>query len=253
MRIIRKFFFTGQVLNKIGKYIPYYQTNTAQLSPKPIVDNFEKYLNQKNIKIHGKTILEIGTGISNSTGYEIMARGAAKYFAYEPYVKYDNQIDDKLFEQIKKDYPNLGKNCVSRLINLNNIQNNSIDILLSQSVLEHVNNVEQLITELKPLLSQSGCMLHVVDYRDHFFKYPYHFLQFSKNIWDRFLNPGDLGRWRINQHIHQFEKVGFKVDVLHSETDTENFEKIKPYLHNDYKNNDKMNSVIHGVLFVRVL
>jgi SAM-dependent methyltransferase len=225
----------------------------AQLSPKPIVDNFEKYLNLKNIKIHGRTILEIGTGISNSTGYEIMARGAAKYFAYEPYVKCDSQIDDRLFQQIKKDYPNLQKNGVSRIVNLGDIKNNSIDILLSQSVLEHVNNFEQLMTELKPLLTQSGCMLHVVDYRDHFFKYPYHFLQFSKNIWDLFLNPGDLERWRINQHIHQFEKTGFIVDVLHTETDAENFEKIKPYLHNDYKNNDKMNSVIHGVLFVNAL
>ncbi len=251
--MIRKFLFTAQVLNKIGKFIPYYQTNMAQLSPKPIVDNFEKYLNLKNVSIKGKTILEIGTGISNSTGYEIMARGAAKYFAYEPYMKCDSQIDDQLFQQIKKDYPTLRKKCVSRLINLSDVRRNAIDILLSQSVLEHVNNVEQLITELKPLLSQSGCMLHVVDYRDHFFKYPYHFLQFSKKNWNLFLNPGDLERLRINQHIRQFEKAGFKVDVLHTETDTENFEKIKPYLHDDYKNNDKINSVIHGVLFVRAL
>ena len=35
-------------------------------------------------------------------------------------------------------------------------------------------------------------MLHVVDYRDHFFKYPLHFLQFSQNTWRRFLNPGRL-------------------------------------------------------------
>jgi hypothetical protein len=57
-------------------------------------------------------------------------------------------------------------------------------------------------------------MIHVIDYRDHFFKYPYHHLIFTRETWQRFLDPGDLPRHRPADHVLAFQAAGMDVRVL---------------------------------------
>jgi hypothetical protein len=83
-------------------------------------------------------------------------------------------------------------------------------------------------------LKPGAFMIHCIDYRDHFFKYPYHFLLFSKKTWDTFLNPGDLFRYRVSDHVNIMENAGFKVNALTGSKDSLEFEKIRTMVHPDF-------------------
>ena len=83
-----------------------------------------------------------------------------------------------------------------------------MDVVLSNSVLEHVQDLPALFAELARILAPGGVMLHRVDYRDHFFKYPFHFLLYPRWVWNWFLNPGDLPRWRYDDHAVRPPQAG---------------------------------------------
>jgi hypothetical protein len=69
-------------------------------------------------------------------------------------------------------------------------------------------------------------MIHRVDYRDHFFKYPYFFLMFSDWVWNTFLNPGDLYRWRLDDHLEAAKRAGVRVETTYIETDHEAYRRL---------------------------
>jgi hypothetical protein len=78
-------------------------------------------------------------------------------------------------------------------------------------------------------------MIHIVDYRDHFFKYPFHFLQFSSPVWYRYLDPGDLCRARIGDHLRAFEAHGFRTAVLAKEQDIPSLMSLKRRIHSEFQ------------------
>lgn len=72
-----------------------------------------------------------------------------------------------------------------------------VDYVLSNSVLEHVGDVEATIPELAGVTAPGGHHFHFVDMRDHYFRYPFEMLCYSEPVWRRLLNPGsNLNRLR---------------------------------------------------------
>jgi hypothetical protein len=106
-----------------------------------------------------------------------------------------------------------------------------------------------LFAELFRLLNPAGAMVHIVDYRDHFFKYPYHFLQFSKWTWNRLLDPGDLSRLRLGDHLHLMTEAGFAPLVLERTQDEAAFSAIRPHLSSEYDSMDPQLSIQSAVIF----
>ncbi len=247
LRFIRKFFFTTNLLNYVGKYICYYQTNANQQYPNGVAQSYLKHMNQS---LEDKMVVEIGVGATNSIGYELVALTNCKYTGIEPFVNFNRKLDRAVLDKVTQDYPHIKTSSISRINDIKSIADNSVDVLLSNSVLEHVTDMESLCKEMRRVLKHDGIMLHVVDYRDHFFKYPFHFLQFSKTTWNRWLNPGDLPRWRLSNHLEIFENNGFRPHVVEMKRDTDNFTKIRAYLHYDFKNNDPLIDVTTAVLIV---
>ena len=92
-------------------------------------------------------------------------------------------------------------------------------------------------------------MLHIVDYRDHFFKYPLHFLQFSARTWRRFLDPGDLPRWRLSHHLMALDRAGFDTRVMRQEEDAREFERIRFHISPDFDLEDPRLGVLNAVLY----
>ena len=182
----------------------------------------------------------------------VTARLQCYYWGYEPFEKFNVNLDSALFKRVKARYPDAEKGRVIRTTTLDNVPEKSIDVIFSNSVLEHVTKPDELTTELKRALKPGGCMVHAIDYRDHFFKYPFHFLQFSKKTWDRWLNPGDLPRQRISDHIELCRKNGFSVEVIRRENDYPAFSAIKGKLHPEFAGyTDEDLSTITAVLIVR--
>ena len=254
LRLLRRHFFSNDFLERFGAFIPYYLKNCNQSDPRHVVDKYEPCAKKNGFPLNGKIVLEIGPGVTNSTAYELSARGCAQVYAYEPYAKFNLEADKRQFIGICQRY-NTPQNeiCskVKRVQKLEGVEDGTIDLVFSHSVLEHVNDPEWLLKILYRKLNSHGIMIHQVDYRDHFFKYPYHILLFSKNIWRRWLNPGDLPGWRLKDHLSMFDETGYDISVDNIREDPVNFEKIRNFISEDYDQKDSSLAVSHCTIVVR--
>ncbi len=223
LRLVRKYIFTNRFLSKYGRFVPYYKVTPSLNSPVKVVKDYLNYLKDENVAVTEKSILEVGVGVTNCSCYELAARGARYCFAYEPLAGFEDSIDKSYIEtnpHCRKALDN-----VERLSQLDSISDGSIDIILSNRVLEYVYDMEGLCRKLNRLSNENTVMVHTVDYLDHFYKYKFHHYKFSKSQW-KLIDPG-LSRLRISDHIESFEKHGFEVKVKDINIDLENFYRFK--------------------------
>jgi len=238
LRVIRRFFFTPKRLHALGGYLPYYRVNQGQLDPAAIAAAYAADLARIGVSVAGKRMLEIGAGATSGVGYALAAMGASKVVCQEPYAPLDVGLDAKHLNACVIRHPDIRFSVVDRVAGLDGLPDGSIDIVVSNSVLEHVADPATLFAALARVMAPDAVMLHRVDYRDHFFKYPFHFLLFSKFVWKCFLNPGDLPRWRFDDHLDQLARAGFDAAALDIEHDPEAFAAIAGRLHPDYQDRD---------------
>jgi SAM-dependent methyltransferase len=95
-----------------------------------------------------------------------------------------------------------------------------VEMVLSNSVLEHVDDLAGLVADLARVTAPNGQHFHFVDLRDHFFKYPFEMLCYSELAWRRFLNPGsNLNRLRVWDYERLFSSAfpSVTVQVRHSD------------------------------------
>ena len=239
LRLLRRFVFSNAFLLRFGRFVPYYRANANQTDAEPVVDLYAGAIARAGLPlIENRNILEIGSGATNSVGYALARRGFAgkegRIYLYEPQVELDRRADAEL----RRGLDSGGLSRVERISTLDAIPGASIDLVLSNSVLEHVLDMDGLLGALDRVLAPAGRMIHSVDYRDHFFKYPYHFLAFPAAVWARWLDPGDLPRWRLSGHLRAFSAHGFCATVLESRCATDAFEKIKPSISRDFDPGD---------------
>jgi hypothetical protein len=82
-----------------------------------------------------------------------------------------------------------------------------VDLVLSNSVLEHVNDVAGTAADLARATAPTGQNFHFIDLRDHFFKHPFEMLCYTERQWRRFLNPGsNLNRLRAWDYERLFSQ-----------------------------------------------
>ena len=251
LRLMRRFIFTDRFLVRFGQFLPYYRVNTNQANAGTVAGLYGRLLQRAGIVLPaGGTLVEIGSGATNTVGYAIASAAwaaDAQVVLFEPYAHLDKAADDDALEQ----HPRAVASRVQRITSLVGLRDGSVDLVLSHSVLEHVREPEATFNALARVLAPTGAMLHVVDYRDHFFKYPYHFLTFSRAAWDRWLDPGDLPRWRMNQHVALLRAAGFRVEVLESSTLAAEFERVRPSLDAAFDPRDPDVAVAQAVLLAR--
>lgn len=255
LRLVRRFIIPKWFLRHFTYLVPHYQASRGEHHPESIVESYASYCLQKTILLEQKKVLEIGIGSTNSTAYQMVARGAEACVGYEPLVPFHPKLDDKMLEMIARQnhqIPHELKARVGRVANLDEIEMRSIDVVFSNSVFEHVTYLDSLLHQLARILKEDGLMIHLIDYRDHFFKYPFHFLQFKESTWNKFLNPGDLPRYRISDHIQAFKRCGFTSEIMDQKEDLESFLKVKACLDDRFKKNeDAVNAVIFAAFLVK--
>lgn len=253
LRLLRRFVLSDRFLLRFGGLVPYYRTNLNQVDPAPVADSYVRHLASANYSPEGKHVLEIGVGRTNSTCYEIAARfPTASLIGFEPYVEFGGKEDEMLLRAVASRHrrePASLAGSVCRVRDLDCIADNGVDLVLSNSVLEHVADPLALFRRLRHVLAPGGAMLHLVDYRDHFFKYPYHFLQFDRATWNRWLNPGDLPVWRLYDHVEQLEAAGFSVSVLGETRDPKAFSSIAADVSPVFRRDDERVQVMTAALW----
>ena len=148
-------------------------------------------------RVRNKVILELGPGGSIGFGLLTLKNGAKKYYAIEN--GDHTKVDSKIFKAYKKLLDNntrLISEFFTKDFHFNrekicfieddqtsqyNLPDNSVDIIYSCAVLEHVHNLDFCFSEMTRVLKNGGIMNHQVDLRDHIFS--------QRSIW--FLKIGD--------------------------------------------------------------
>jgi SAM-dependent methyltransferase len=256
LRVIRRRCFPTAIPRRLTAWLPGFRSNTGTQSCAQVVELYDRHLAPKLGPAwpQGRTVLEVGIGATNSSCYELAARGAITAFAFEPFVPLDPARDSALLAECARRHALPADTLTTRVRRLDSlaaVADGSIDLILSNSVLEHVADMEALARDLRRILAPGGAMLHLVDYRDHFFRYPYHHLLWSEDLWQRHLNPGDLPRWRISDHVEAFQRAGLRIEVLRASPLVEEFARVRDRIHPHFARYDEAAvATAFGILFV---
>jgi len=201
--------------------------------------------NKFNIDIKDKTVLELGPGNSLIIAYNLLLKGAQKVilvdkFPLNAFYETTDKTSGLLTEQAQPEYFKgerifmediHGKDIISELIetikkknliefiasDLSDVKglDNTVDLILSNSVFEHIYLPEKTIKRSAKILKKGAFALHRIDLRDHYnFSRPFIFYKYSEKVWQKYLTKLGVSytnRIRYLQFKKMFESVGFKI------------------------------------------
>ena len=184
----------------------------------------------------GKTILELGPGDSIATAILAKAHGARSILVdvgryavedlnfYRGFVRIltDRGYPFPSLENVAS-FSQILELCEARyftkgLSSLHAIGDQSVDVVFSQAVLEHVRKNEflEIQRQLARVLKPGGVCSHRIDLRDHIGG-ALNNLRFSEKLWesDFFADSGFYtNRLQMKNMLALFESAGFQVDVV---------------------------------------
>lgn len=185
--------------------------------PLAAVERYVETLAKRGISVRGKRVLVFGYGGRFAVGVQLLERGAAHVVLCDHFVLLDDERNRELLRAYdrylvaEQDRVQPRSEFITLLhgdIRDGNIQQriSKVDIVLSTSVYEHLDDVAGITSALSNVTAKDGAHLHFVDLRDHYFKYPFEMLTFSEWVWKNFLNPtSNLNRFRLNGYRAVFE------------------------------------------------
>ena len=183
--------------------------------PKQMVTRYVEHLKAHNLSLLDKRVCVVGYGGGYGLALHLLEAGASHVVLQDPFApirrmrnqgipvslrqKYLRQIDGEMLpdpERVELVRAPL------QAYAANNAQGS--DVVVSNSVLEHVEQVATLVDACAQLSKADGINLHYIDLRDHYFRYPFEMLCYRESTWQRWLNAGNnLNRLRSRD----FEKI----------------------------------------------
>jgi hypothetical protein len=213
-------------------------------SPAKAVEYYRQVLTQHSLELANKKVMVFGYGGNISIGCELINTGVNIVFLVEQKgfkADFDiNKISQNyptcFIHQSGKIIPDPGK---MRLFHddLENILRQSdyekVDLVLSNSVFEHVREPLPVASQLAKMTKAQGSQLHFIDLRDHYFKYPFEMLCYRDQTWNRWLNPtSHLNRLRTHNYREIFQRAFRHVEIVIDASDMDNYlkslKRIKP-------------------------
>lgn len=176
-----------------------------------VADFCKKY----NFPIEGKDFLELGPGGFLGTGAFLKKAEAASYSVVDS-VNHFEKLDAKTMKYYQTIDPSFLKgdtfnDTFVRILKYNKqgIQctNESIDVVFSNAVYEHISNPAESIQDLARITRRGGIGIHQIDYRDHIFdQKSLFFLTVPKFLFDLLFK--NCGGW-TNLKRHSFFREAF--------------------------------------------
>jgi SAM-dependent methyltransferase len=124
-----------------------------------------------------------------------------------------------------------------------------VEMVISNSVLEHVDDVAGAVRDLARVTAPGGQHFHFIDLRDHFFKYPFEMLCYSERSWRRFLNPGsNLNRLRVWDYERLFSSSFPRVEVQVRYSDLPAFRAARPRIRPEFLSGDEGRDAVTQIL-----
>lgn len=226
--------FRYQVWQVLGLFRHGKMDNTAY-AIKVFRSHVEQVSNLKDL--HGKVVLEVGPGDSIATAIVAAAYGARAILVdVGNFAKPELAFYRRLAEQLRAENlnpPDLSQcDSVEAILHACNAQyltngtqsmtevaENSVDIMFSQAVLEHVRKGEfsTFFQHCRRVIKPTGGASHVVDLKDHLGG-SLNNLRFSEGLWesDFFSSSGFYtNRIQFEEMVSLVKATGFNVDVVH--------------------------------------
>jgi hypothetical protein len=190
--------------------------------------------------VEGRRVMLFGSGPSFAVACRLLRAGAERVVLYDKFARPDDRINGPLVA----DYPDLvgrvdGRVApvTDRMVLVEPATDDDatafpeVDVILSSSVLEHVDDVEGWARRLAAVTAPGGVNLHLVDLRDHFFSTPFEMLRYSERTWSRWLNPrGHLNRYRIPDYERAFRTAFERVSIEITRRDEAAFEAARRWI-----------------------
>lgn len=218
--------------------------------PFAAVDQYTNALNHSGKSVAGKKVLVFGYGGRFAVAVELLKRGASHIVLCDHFMSLDQQRNMELLPEYA-DYLYLNNGKVMPLpqyitllhgdIRDSAVQQNisAVDLVLSTSVYEHLDDVNGITQALATLTASEGIHLHFVDLRDHYFKYPFEMLAFSEKVWKGFLNPtSNLNRLRLPDYQRIFDLYFNKVEISVTKRNEEEFQLALPRIRAEFLTGD---------------
>lgn len=245
-RIVRALLLRGWVIK------PASETRNIKFA----VDRYVEALASADLSIFAKRILVLGYGGRFDIANELLMRGAAHVVLADPFAPPDDRHNARLFGtssyfQLSNDKLRPRPEFVT-LITTDICKANIdlLDIVLSNSVFEHLVEVDRICGALAALTKPDGAHVHIIDLRDHYFRYPFEMLRFSPWVWRNLLNPSsNHNRLRLWDHRQIFSKHFGEVMIQVIERQAAQFEKAKKYIRPEFVRDSEDDAVTQ----VRVL
>lgn len=215
-------------------------------NPFAAVQRYTDVLSERGLSFHGKRVLVFGYGGRFDIGFGLLKEGAARAILCDKYAPPDEVhnrqmfgVEEKYFHAEKQglrprpEWMTLLEGDIQDVYAAKGVE--PVDIVLSSSVYEHLDEVEGITHALAGLTKPDGIQVHFIDLRDHFFKYPFEMLRFSEPTWRRWLNPSsNHNRYRLRDYRRVFQACFGQVEIEILAREEEAFRKLMPYIRPEF-------------------
>lgn len=217
-------------------------------APAAAIRRFMDAIDDAREKVAGRRILIFGYGGRLEVALDLLRSGARHVVLVDPYVRPvplpAARVKDNPFLEISGSnaFPSAEWLTIVHAPLRQYLSDGGapVDMVLSNSVLEHVGNMAATVADLASATAPGGQHFHFVDLRDHFFKYPFEMLCYSEHAWRRFLNPGsNLNRLRIWDYEGLFSSHFPRVTTQVLQTDVPRFRAARARIRSEFLRGDE--------------
>ena len=215
-------------------------------NPLAAVKRYADVLSRRGLSFQGKRVLVFGYGGRFDIGVGLLKEGAGHVILCDKYAPPDEAHNRQLFAADEKYFllENKGLRPRPEWMTLLEAdirevqvpaQLEPVDLVISSSVYEHLDDVEGITRALAGLTKLDGIQIHFVDLRDHFFKYPFEMLRFSEKAWQTWLNPStNHNRYRLWEYRNAFKACFEQVEIEVVTREEEAFRKVLPRIRPEF-------------------
>ena len=242
LRLLRHIMPEGlaQVFLRRGWFI---RAGAETMYPASVARFYLEQLSRFDIDLADRRILLFGYGGRFDLAIGLLESGAAHVVVCDQLAEPDHSHNAGLLSRYPQYLEKVGGRVVPDEARITTLHNDirtvdglhPVDIVLSNSVFEHLRDVPGVTEALARLTHSNGIQIHRIDLRDHYFKYPFEMLRFSAKVWARFLDPSSHhNRYRLWDFRQTFERKFGKVDVEILHSDPEEFERIRDHIREEF-------------------
>ncbi len=230
--------------------------------PQVAVSRYAGALGARHDALKGKRVLVFGYGGRFDVGLGLLEAGASHVVLCEKHAPPDDSHNATLLPKHEADLfldhgrPRPRPERMTLLQNdIRSVRPSSnfppVDVVVSSSVYEHLDDVDGVTEALARLTTPSGVQLHYVDLRDHYFKYPFEMLTYPESIWRGWLNPtSNHNRFRLRDYRRTFKKyfAGVEIEIL--QHDEAAFEKARTRIRPEFISGNPQDDSVTLILVV---